>query len=66
MIWYFFENIVLDEYEDKIENIDVKYSKVCIVFFFVFFLVLMCFIYGCIFYIFCKYIESDCRLSVFF
>ncbi|XP_068705513.1 histamine H2 receptor-like [Montipora foliosa] len=64
MTWYFPENTVLDEYEDKTENIDVKYSKACIVFFFAVPLVLMCFIYGRIFYISCKHTESDRRLSV--
>ena len=63
MTWYFHESSAFDEYEDKTETIDVKYSKACIVLFFVLPFILMCFIYGRIFYISFKHIQSDRKLS---
>lgn len=63
MTWYFHESSAFDEYENHTETIDVKYSKACIVLFFVVPFILICFIYGRIFYISFKHIQSDHKLS---
>ena len=61
--WYGFDETSLTAFEDETENIDVKYSKTCIALFFALPLVLMCFIYGHIFYISFKHSKGDRQLS---
>jgi len=61
--WYGFNKAAMTEYKAETENIDVVYSKTCIVLFFVFPLVLMCYVYGRIFYISFKHIKKDRQMS---
>ena len=61
--WYIFHGIALTEYEDVTEHHNKRYSLACIVLFFTVPLITMCYIYGSIFYISFKRIESDRGLS---
>ena len=64
--WYSFHEIALTEYEEIsqiTEDLNKNYSLVCIVLFFAIPLLLMCYIYGRIFYISFKRNKSDRRLS---
>ena len=54
---------VLTEFETRIEDIDIKYSLACIGLFFAVPLLLMCYIYGRIFYISFKRNKTDRQLS---
>lgn len=60
--WYGLDEKALIDYEET-ENIDIKYTKACIVLFFAVPLLLMCYIYGHIFYISFKRIQSDRQRS---
>ena len=60
--WYSIDETSLTNYKET-ENLDVKYSKTCIVLFFAVTLVLMCYIYGHIFYVICKLARRDHQLS---
>lgn len=57
--WYGLNKSVLVKFAADTETIDVVYSKVCIVMFFAVPLILMCYIYGNIFYISFKHIKQD-------
>lgn len=61
--WYGLDKTSLTRFDDETENIDVKYSKTCIALFVAVPLVLMCFIYGHIFYISFKHTRGDRQLS---
>ena len=60
--WYSLDEASLTDYEET-EDYDVKYSKTCIVLFFTVPLVMMCYIYGHIFYVICKLARRDHQLS---
>ena len=60
--WYSLDESSLTHYEET-EHFDVKYSKTCIVLFFAVPLVLMCYIYGHIFYVTFKLARRDRQLS---
>ena len=62
MSWYSVDETNLEDYE-KTEAFDVKYTKACIVLFFAVPLLMICYIYGHIFYISCKSIKSDRELA---
>ena len=61
--WYIFHGIALTEYEDVTEDHNKRYSLACIVLFFAVPLLLMCYIYGRIFYISFKRNKRDRRLN---
>ena len=61
--WYIFHGIAVTEYEDITEDHNKKYSLACIVLFFAFPLLLICYIYGRIFYISCKRNKRDRQLN---
>ena len=61
--WYIFHDIAVTEYKDVTEDHNKRYSLSCIVLFFAVPLITMCYIYGSIFYISCKRIDSDRGLS---
>ena len=63
MSWHSFEKETLTTFEDTTESIDIKYSLVCIVVFFAVPFILMCYIYGRIFYISFKRNQKDRKLS---
>ena len=60
--WYSLDESSLYEY-DETEDFDIKYIKACIVLFFVIPLILMCYIYGRIFYISFKLARRDHQLT---
>ena len=60
--WHSLDETSLTNYKET-ENLDVKYSKTCIVLFFAVPLVLMCYIYGHIFYVTFKLARRDRQLS---
>ena len=57
--WYLFYEIAFSEYKGITEDLNRKYSIVCIVLFFAVPLLLMCYIYGRIFRISCKSGKTD-------
>ncbi|KAJ7380945.1 hypothetical protein OS493_004533 [Desmophyllum pertusum] len=57
--WYIFHGIDFAAFEEITEDLNKQYSVACIVLFFVVPLLLMCYIYGRIFYISFKLKESD-------
>ena len=59
---YSFDERSLTDFEET-EGLDVKYSKTCIVLFFAVPLVLMCYIYGHIFYVICTFARRDHQWS---
>jgi hypothetical protein len=61
--WYIFHDIAVTEYEDVTEDHNKRYSLACIVLFFAISLLLMCYIYGRIFYISFKRNKRDRQLS---
>ncbi|KAJ7380940.1 hypothetical protein OS493_004528 [Desmophyllum pertusum] len=61
--WHRLEEEALTEFEDKAEEIDIKYSLACIVLFFAVPLLLMCYIYGHVFYISYKRKKRDRQLK---
>ena len=61
--WQNIKNASLTEFEETIEDIDIKYSLACIVLFFGIPLLLMCYIYGHIFYISFKRNKRDRQVS---
>ena len=60
--WYSLDETSLTNYKET-EDLDIKYSKTCIVLFFAVPLVLMCYIYGHIFYVICKLARRDHQQS---
>ena len=60
--WYGLDESSLSDY-DETEDFDVMYTKACIVLFFAVPLVLMCYIYGHIFYISFKVTKSDRHMT---
>ena len=62
LTWYTLDEASLTDYEET-EEFDVKYSKTCIVLFFVVPLLLMCYNYGHIFYISFKLAKTDRQLT---
>ena len=60
--WYGLDESSLSDY-DETEDFDVMYTKACIVLFFAIPLVLMCYIYGRIFYISFKVTKSDRHMT---
>ena len=60
--WYGLDESSLSDY-DETEDFDVMYTKACIVLFFAVPLVLMCYIYGHIFYISFKVPKSDRHMT---
>lgn len=63
MSWHSFDEETLTTIDDETESIDIKYSLACIVFFFAFPLILMCYIYGNIFYISFMRHQTDRKLN---
>ncbi|KAL9979103.1 hypothetical protein ACROYT_G016712 [Oculina patagonica] len=61
--WQNIKDEAITEFEETVEDIDIKYSLVCIVLFFAVPLLLMCYIYGRIFYISFKRNKRDRQLS---
>ena len=61
--WYIFHGIAVTEYEDVTEDHNRRYSLACIVLFFAVPLLLICYIYGRIFYISCKRNRRDRQLK---
>ena len=61
--WHSLEQAALTKFDEKTEDIDIKYSVTCIVLFFGVPLILMCFIYGHIFYISFKSNKNDRKLN---
>ena len=61
--WYGLNESDLRDYDATTENIDLQYSRACLVLFFGIPLFLMCFIYGRIFYISFTHMENDRRLT---
>ncbi|KAL9979108.1 hypothetical protein ACROYT_G016719 [Oculina patagonica] len=61
--WYLYYEIAVTEFEEITEDLNKKYSLACIVLFFAMPLLLMCYIYGRIFYISFKRNKSDRQLS---
>ncbi|KAJ7380943.1 hypothetical protein OS493_004531 [Desmophyllum pertusum] len=57
--WYIFHGIDFAAFVEITEDLNKQYSVACIVLFFAVPLLLMCYIYGCIFYISFKLKESD-------
>ena len=60
--WYGLDESSLSDY-DETEDFDVMYTKACIVLFFAVPLVLMCYMYGHIFYISVKVTKSDRQMT---
>ena len=61
--WYGLDETLMKEYQERTEDLDLKYSEACIVLFFAVPLLLMCYMYGRIFYISFKHSKSDRQLS---
>ena len=61
--WYIFYEIELSDQENITEDLNKQYSLACIVLFFAVPLLLMCYIYGRIFYISFKLNQSDRKMS---
>ena len=63
LAWHNLDEAMLTKFETRIEDIDIKYSLACIALFFAVPLLLMCYFYGCIFYISFKRNKTDRQLS---
>ena len=61
--WHNLDEAALTEFETRTEDIDIKYSLACLALFFTIPLLLMCYIYGRIFYISFKRNKTDRQLS---
>ena len=61
--WHNLDEAAITEFETRTEDIDMKYSLACIGLFFVLPLLLMCYIYGRIFYISFQRNNTDRRLN---
>ena len=61
--WHSLDEAAITEFETRTEDIDIKYSLACIALFFVVPLLLICYIYGRIFYISCKRNKTDRKLN---
>ena len=61
--WHSLEREALTKIEEETEDIDIKYSVTCIVLFFALPLMIMCYIYGRIFYISFERNKNDRELS---
>ena len=60
--WYGLDETLMREYQERTEDIDLKYTTACTVLFFAVPLLLMCYIYGRIFYISFKHGKSERQL----
>ena len=61
--WHNLDEAAITAFETRTEDIDIKYSLACIALFFVVPLLLMCYIYGRIFYISFKRSKTDRQLN---
>ena len=64
--WYIFYETALTEYKEMTEKLNKLYSLACVILFFAMPLILMCYIYGRIFYISYQYIKNDRQLCATF
>ncbi|XP_022792318.1 melatonin receptor type 1A-like [Stylophora pistillata] len=61
--WHSFDEEALTTIDNETESIDIKYSLTCLALFFAFPMIMICYIYGNIFYISLKRHQTDRKLS---